>query len=355
MEGINRVPADIAQMIPIFHGDARELPGYIHKCEYVIAQFAGGPEQNEYLFHVLTSRLAGSAAILFGEREDTRTWAGLKVLLKEHFGDPRSEKCLLLELQALKLNKGESYLEFCHRIQHFRNLLLVKVAETVDDVAVRTAKHEIYTHTSFDVFLYNLPPYLVKMIRLRNVTTLEGALKTVLEEENFNMVYNIKNPFRNNVNIRQNPNNNGFGQQIRQDRFPSNNYPPRPNFNQRSFNNFNSPSSSQQFRNNSMQNRNYFNTRNHGQQVSGSPQMQTQQSAGYSPQYQHVPSRNMASGSNTDVTMRTASARRVNYIENNDADPMYFEPRDEPAPGPSYRSAEEVENFFLMASRKGLE
>lgn len=42
MEGINRVPADMIQMIPSFQGDIRELAGYINKCEYIISKYAGG-------------------------------------------------------------------------------------------------------------------------------------------------------------------------------------------------------------------------------------------------------------------------------------------------------------------------
>lgn len=154
MENINRVPTEMIHIIPMFEGDSRQLPLYIKKCEYILNAFRGGEFQNEYLFHVVTSRLTGAAANLVGEREHINTWAELKSLLNQHFGDPRTEECLVLELEALTIKRGESYLEFCHRIQNIRSIIIAKINETIDDVNVRRAKQEIYTHTSLNVFLY---------------------------------------------------------------------------------------------------------------------------------------------------------------------------------------------------------
>lgn len=192
MEGITRVPSEFVKIIPVFNGETRALPLFIKKCQYILQSFQGGNLQNEYLFHVITSRLAGEAANLVGEREQIGTWAELKDLLVQHFGEPKSEECLAMELESLKRNRGESYLDLCHRIQHLRSSLFAKINETIDNENLRTAKHHIYNNMSLNVFLFNLPAYLVRMVRLRNVTNLEDALKIVLEEQTFKRFTIIK-------------------------------------------------------------------------------------------------------------------------------------------------------------------
>lgn len=296
---------------------------------------------------MITSRLGGAAANVVGERS-IGTWDDLKTTLREHFGDPRTEKCLLLELQALKLYRNESYLNFCHRIQHCRNMLIAKVTETTNDVALRRAKDEIYNNTSFEVFLYNLSPHFANMVRLKNVSSLEGALKVVLEEESFHSVYNVKTPLKNPNYNKQNPNDNFFESNARMDRFPNNSYNPlRQNFNHRPPNNFNGLNGSQLFRNsnnfrNQPHNNNSFNSNN-----------QWQLTPTFRMPNQHMPMRNMTPRANTDVTMRTASARRVNYTENNDVNSTYLEPYAEPTPGPS-QDNNQVQNFFLEARTTGI-
>lgn len=350
MESIVRVPSEMVKIIPLFDGDCRQLPLFIKKCEYILQSFQGGNPQNEYLFHVITSRLAGEAANVVGERDHINTWSELKQLLRLQFGDPRTEECLVLELESIKINRGESYLDFCHRIQHVRSILFAKLDETIPDKTLRLAKQHIYTNTSLNVFLYNLPSYLVRLVRLRSVSTLEEALQTVLEEQNFQNVYNQKNHV-----------------------FKNNNSPPRQNFRtenrpQYSLNNNNNHNDRRNFTNNrypiqppnqtgnSWQNRNH-NLTNYGERANNSrsnyflnrEQLQNQpQQMRASPPRQHFEnnrthdlhnSHNVASGSNTDVTMRTASSRRVNYTYNNDHE------------NPEHNhEVESTENFHIEAS-----
>lgn len=348
MDQIVQVPPTMAKIIPEFSGDSRQLPLFIKKCEYIINTFQGGEVQNEYLFHVLTSRLTGEAANLVGERDNIRTWLELKTLLAQHFGDPRTEDCLVLELESMKLNYNESYLDFCHRIQNLRSVLIAKIIETVDDVNLRQAKQHIYTNSSLNVFLYNLPPYLVRLVRLRNVTTLEDALKVVLEEQNFQTVYESRNN-RNKSSSKppgKSSNNNGNFQ-----RSPNPQNQPSTPIQNRSTGNItqtNSPNNSIQYRNSF---RNQNNAQNQPPQQSRSTPWLNQQAAPRtSPVYNATPAN---SGSNTDVTMRTASSRRVNYT-NNDSLMTYDNNEQntcdyEPQANPSYET-EQIENFHLRAS-----
>lgn len=302
MEGINRVPLELVQIIHIFEGDTRELPLFMKNCQYILENFGGNGAQNQYIFRVITSRLAGEAAKLVRERDHISTWSELKSLLTEYFGDPRTEECLFKELKSIRIHRTEGYIAFCRRVQRLRSSLLSKLSETIKDSNELQVKECIYNKTSFNVFLYNLPAYFVRLVSLRNVNTLEDALKIVLEEQAFQTVYNenqsrTSNHYNKNqrtypiCNMNPNPPNNTQRQTPSSmpfrftNTFPSviNNYSANVNFN------------------NSFQMCNQASKPNglHSQHAPGNASRLT------SP---------VASGSKTDNTMRTYSKREESYL-----------------------------------------
>lgn len=206
MEKITIVPREIAELIPKFDGEANLLNIYIRKCEYVIHNFrqSDSSAQELYLFHVITSRLTGKAAFLISEREDICSWQLLKDTLIQHFGDPRSEECVAIEMESLKIKTGESYTDFCKRIQHIRSILISKV-NRLDDMLLKESKIIIYNNLSLNVFLYNLPEHLIRIVRLKNPRTLEAALEYVTEEVNFQFQYDSKNNIKRSHQNQLNP------------------------------------------------------------------------------------------------------------------------------------------------------
>lgn len=214
MENIKQIPRDLANVIPKFDGDEKLLNLFIRKCDYFISicRIEGNTDQDLYVYHLITSRLTGRAAALISERQDLGTWPDLKQAFEQHFGDPRSEECIAIELETLKINNGESYLDFCNRIQHVKSTLIAKV-NLIDDVHLRRSKITIYDHMSMNVFLYNLPEELLRIVRLKGSDSLEKALSIVLEEVNFLYQYNSKNKMLRSQNqlqpkvqtINQNP------------------------------------------------------------------------------------------------------------------------------------------------------
>lgn len=198
MNQIQLIPKEIQSIIPRFDGDDKLLNLFISKCEYVIRSFRGesNPAQQVYLYHCITSRLVGKAAVLVSERENVSTWEELKELFVQHFGDPRSEACISIELENMKIKQGESYIDFCHRIQNVRSSLISKI-NLLTDEGLKAAKYIIVNNTSLSVFMYNLPEDLIKFVRLNKCTTLESALSVVTEEVNFQTRYNAKNKNKN--------------------------------------------------------------------------------------------------------------------------------------------------------------
>lgn len=189
---IKLIPSEMLKLVPRFGGDKRQLNLFLRKCEYIITAYQGNAQQNQYVMHCITSRLVDEAAALLSEREDIETWQQFKELLIQHFGDPRSEECVAIELENLKIKPSESYNDFCNRIQSVRSVLISKVNQ-LTSAEIKQAKNTIYNHASLNVFLYNLPENLIRSVRLKSPDTLEKALEYVLEEVNFYEQYTLKN------------------------------------------------------------------------------------------------------------------------------------------------------------------
>lgn len=197
MEQIRVIPRDLLCIIPKFEGEGGLLNLFIKKAQYVYSAFTDSTvsAQQTYVFHAITSRLSGKAATLLSEREDITSWDALRDVLIQHFGDPRSEECIAIELEQMKIKSGESYIDFCHRIQQIRSTLFAKVNLLADE-GVKSAKMIVYNNMSLNVFLYNLPEDLIRIVRLKQCGNLEIALSIVTEEVNFMNQYNAKNKLR---------------------------------------------------------------------------------------------------------------------------------------------------------------
>lgn len=196
MTEVKLIPNELYKILPSFDGNKRHLNLFLRTCEYIIDKFKSSKLQEEYLMYVVTSRLTGDAAALISERVDIRTWAEFKELFEIHFGDPRSEECLAIELETLKIKNNESHTDFCARIQSVKSVLLSKVNQT-NDTNSRVSKTAIYNNTALQVFLYNLPENMVRIVRLKKPQTLEEALSIVLEEINFYEQYQMRGKMLN--------------------------------------------------------------------------------------------------------------------------------------------------------------
>lgn len=369
MEQIRIIPKDLLCLIPKFEGDEGLLNLFLKKAQYVHKAYASAacpPAQQLYVFHAISSRLVGKAANLLSERDDITNFETLQAILIQHFGDPRSEECIAIELEQLKIKTGESYIEFCHRIQHTRSTLFAKV-NLLTDEGVKAAKMIVYNNLSLNVFLFNLPEDLIRIVRLKGCTNLEAALSIVTEEVNFLNQYNAKKQARTGAQMPQRPalpqNNNiptsnfKFGipptqgnvrpytmpsQPLRHN--PQQGFRPnlpftqqgfRPNlpFNQPSGFRFNPPQ--QNFKFGMPQNQNFkFGIPQQGyrpQWNNQQPRQPQQFKFGIPQQQQPFPFTRREPLENTDVSMRTARPLRQNALEVPDSNEYYTEENNEPS------------------------
>lgn len=186
-------------------------------------------------------------------------------------------------------------------------------------------------------------------MRIRKADSLELALQIVMENQRFRKLYFEKNG-RYNRNFNPNRNSNNFNNfHASRQQFSA----PAPN---------NVPSMSQLQQNNSFNRRNSFQYRNNNE--SNNLQHNNRQASEFrsafprhssvppqSQQFSNAPRRHygfspMPSGSNTDVTMRTASSRRLNYTNDSQQQPMHGNDTN----NYDLSNPEQVENFCLAAS-----
>ncbi|XP_052748316.1 uncharacterized protein LOC113520986 [Galleria mellonella] len=214
MSDLKLIPVEMLQIVPYYNGDRRLLSFFLRKCEYVYERYKGDDDQNEYVMHAITSRLTENAAAIVSDRDDLSTMEKLKQFLILHFGDYRNEDFTAAELEHLRINTGESYSDFCNRIRSALYVLLSKV-NLIEDEKMRQCKIDIYKKMAINVFLYNLPMDIVRIVRLRGPGTIEEALGIVLEETNFYNHYNMYKsaPIKYGINASSNPySSHGFKQ-----------------------------------------------------------------------------------------------------------------------------------------------
>lgn len=193
MSTIKAVPKETLSLIPRYDGEENHLNLFLSKCDYVVngASIEGNVDQVLYLFHAVSSRLTGRAATLLSDHPNIKSYDVLKELLTQHFGDPRSEECIAIELEQLKIKNGETYIQFCHRIQNVRSSLFAKVNRLTDE-GIKAAKMIVYNNLALNTFLFNLPEDMIRIVRLKGCTSLENALSIVTEEVNFKFQYDAK-------------------------------------------------------------------------------------------------------------------------------------------------------------------
>lgn len=167
-----------------YDGNPLTLAKWLRQTGTIIEQFST-PNQGDYINHLLLStalsRLTGAAeTATLGQT--INTWTDLKNKLKVCFGDNRSEDTLLQELMNL-YQRNETSLEFYDKCMKSRTSLLTHLTLTEQDQGIIQTKANLYTSLTKNQFITGLRGDLSRYLRSRNPTTMEDALKIVLEEK----------------------------------------------------------------------------------------------------------------------------------------------------------------------------
>ena len=175
--------------IPLFDGNTKLLNRFISAVENLLIAFQDKTNVNATinicLFDTILSKLTGRAAELIVSRTELNSWALIKDVLITSFSDQRSIDCLIQDLINLKPLKNENPIVFGMRIQDSRSLLFSKLNSGPGDAATKLIKIKHYDEFALKTFLNGLPYNLQLVTRLKNPNSLEHAMASVREEENF--------------------------------------------------------------------------------------------------------------------------------------------------------------------------
>lgn len=168
------------KLIPFFNGQIdEEIYPFINACEFAMSCIQ--KDFKPVLVKAITTKLGGKAFAVTQNREIT-DWAGLKSLLETAFCSRRTAGYLQLELNSTRQKGGESVQEYSGRVEKlFHDLCNVSVAgkKSTEAEAIRGYIKET-TLTSYVEGLYS---NIRQVIKSKNLTSLEEAIKESLEEE----------------------------------------------------------------------------------------------------------------------------------------------------------------------------
>lgn len=171
-------------VMPYFDGNPRFLAFFLDKCDYTYNLLMALSGKHYYIMLLISKRLTGKAVLFKSNVIATKNFDMFKIIMTKRFGIKKTEQILAMEMESLSLKQGESYTDFCERIQFARSNLIAKVSLDTPDPVLKASKIAIHNKSALNIFLTYLPPDLHKLIRFRKpMETLEEALRLVEELE----------------------------------------------------------------------------------------------------------------------------------------------------------------------------
>lgn len=205
------------KVIPEFNGEPANAGNFLKSCDLIMNQFYDREQPLAYLNHFLLnfvqSKLVGNARLIISTKV-IKTWADLRRSIIENFTDQRDETSLLGELLSLKQKPQEDALTFSNRCRYLEQLLVSNVDCNEGNENAKEIKKQIYAQQTLRAFLGGLRNPLGLAVRSMSPTSIENALKFIIEEENYQyrerMFTNDKpsNTQNNYHQIRRTPMNN---------------------------------------------------------------------------------------------------------------------------------------------------
>lgn len=168
------------KLIPHFNGQNDEdIYSFLNACEFAVSCVKDTCKP--ILVKAITTKLSGKAFAVTRNREIV-DWVGLKSLLESAFCARRTPGYLQLELNSTRQKTGESVQEYSGRVEKlFHELCNVSVTgrKPAEAEGVRSYIKE----TTLTSYVEGLHQNLRQIVKSKNLSSLEEAIKESLEEE----------------------------------------------------------------------------------------------------------------------------------------------------------------------------
>lgn len=191
------------KIIPHFDGDSANLTDFINACDLIVDNYydATLPTvfRNKLIIISIKNHLKGPAKQLISTRSFD-TWALIKACLISNFGDQRDTESLFRDLHHMHQTATETPKQFGQRIIAHTVLLMQSIENHDDDVLVVQSKRDSINNQGLKTFLAGLHEPLGSNIRGRDPSSIQDALRHILNEENITyMKQRLGMPTQQNV------------------------------------------------------------------------------------------------------------------------------------------------------------
>lgn len=200
IEAVNQSKMDLlklhAECLPKFNGKSELLEGFIMEIDKFFNKYhetAGTSEiQKEMVLLLIKTKIIDEAQIYIQSNPQFDTWPEIKQALKDRFGEQTTIEMLQNQLNYMKINKNESYLEFIERLSQLKYKIQRKNAMNNNAAIVQLLNDQI-DKQALTTLLINVKPELSTIIRCKNIKNINDAIPVIQEDIELK---NQQNPFR---------------------------------------------------------------------------------------------------------------------------------------------------------------
>ncbi|KAL4108059.1 hypothetical protein QTP88_018316 [Uroleucon formosanum] len=167
-------------LVPRFNGEnPQDVYPFFSACDFVIKTV--DEECRPILLQAILTKLAGKAFAITQHRE-VKSWDSLRELLTVTFCAKRTPGYLQLELSTTRFKSGETIQEYSSRVEKLLHELC-NVSTSKRTITEAKAVHDYIKETTLTTYIEGLPDSIRNIIKSRNPSNLEDAMKVSLEEE----------------------------------------------------------------------------------------------------------------------------------------------------------------------------
>lgn len=211
-------PVKYLNNIPTYNGNRDDLINFVRLLDRIHPLLQTYDELSQLLFSdLIKGRLVGKAKEIIEINTQTRSWADIKRVLENNFGEKKNCEQLFDELRAVTFNTTtvDFYNDIKYRLRRLNNktTLLLGEGEATNQVAINNQRSALH------IFKNKMPEPMRTVLACRNPTSLESAMDILFENGYERMGKDQRNYHR----ARPHSDNKHNSSEVRNHNDPSNN------------------------------------------------------------------------------------------------------------------------------------
>lgn len=175
-------PIKYLNNLPVFNGNINELHTFTTLIDRVYPLLSSYDELSQLLFSdIIKSRISGKAKEVIEINTQAQSWASIKTILQNNFGERKSSDQLFDELRAVTFQSN--VVDFFNDIKHILRRLNNKMRITLGEGEAANQVSINNQRTALHIFKNKMPEPMKTILACRNPTSLEQAMDILYENE----------------------------------------------------------------------------------------------------------------------------------------------------------------------------